>query len=177
MEKEKRGHGELARDLFFSGYNCAQSVFCAFSDVTGFDRDTSARLASSFGGGMGRLREVCGCVSAAFMVLGAVEGYDDPSDQEAKKKHYERVREFAGYFRDAEGSIICRELLARGKKGAGTEEQGSGGSGTAPDRGEAVKVEIGGDPEKRTADYYRKRPCPDLAFRAAEILDKMLEGR
>ena len=88
-------HAALARKLFLEGYNCAQSVFCAFCDMTGLDRETAARLASSFGGGMGRLRETCGTVSAAAMVLGMVMGYSDPKDIEAKKAHYRLVREFA----------------------------------------------------------------------------------
>ena len=165
-------HAERARELFYSGYNCAQSVFCAFTDVTGFDLDTSARLASSFGAGLGRLREVCGSVSGAAMVLGAVEGYDDPSDKNAKKEHYERVREFAAHFRESEGSIICKELLARGKTGRKSEADRNADSADGVKIPE--KVEIGGEPEERTAEYYKKRPCPDLVYRAAEILEDML---
>ena len=104
-------HAECSRQLFLKGYNCAQAVFCAFSDVTGFDLDTSARMASSFGGGLGRLRETCGVVSAAALVLGIVKGYDDPADYEAKKRHYALVREFAERFRAKHKSIICRDLL------------------------------------------------------------------
>ena len=93
-------HAEIAKQLFFKGYNCAQSVFCAFSDVTGYDIDSSARMASSFGGGMGRLRETCGVVSAAALVLGIVKGYDDPADYDAKKRHYALIREFADRFNE-----------------------------------------------------------------------------
>ena len=146
-------HAQRARALFLEGYNCAQSVFCAFTDVTGLDMDTAARLASSFGGGMGRLREVCGTVSAALMVLGMAQGYTDPADPQAKKDHYARVRAFAERFREAEGSIICRELLAKAN----------------------VDAAPGGDPEARTPEYYKKRPCPELAWQAAHILDLMLE--
>lgn len=144
-------HADLARSLFLQGYNCAQSVFCTFSDVTGLDRDYAARLASSFGGGLGRLRQVCGTVSAAAMVLGMVRGYSDPNDYEAKKAHYHLVQEFARRFEAQNGSIVCRELL----------------------RG--VDVAPGRDPEARTVDYYKKRPCPNLAWQAARILDEMLE--
>jgi len=144
-------HPELARSLFLQGYNCAQSVFCAFGDVTGLDRDAAARLSSSFGGGLGRLRQVCGTVSAAAMVLGMVRGYADPNDFEAKKAHHHLVQEFARRFEDRCGSIVCRELL----------------------RG--VEVAPGNDPEARTGEYYKKRPCPNLAFLAAQILDEMLE--
>ena len=145
-------HGERAKALFMQGYNCAQAVFCAFTDVTGLDLDTSARLASSFGGGLGRLRETCGTVSAAAMVLGMVKGYDTPGDPEAKKAHYERVRDFAARFKAVNGSIICRELLQNAH----------------------VNAEAGGDPEARTPEYYKKRPCPELARQAARILDEML---
>ena len=148
-------HGDRARALFMEGYNCAQSVFCAFTDVTGLDMEASARLASSFGGGLGRLREVCGTVSAAAMVLGMARGYSSPADPEAKKAHYALVREFAARFRAAEGSIICRELLARANVDPGA-------------------LQPGGDPDARTPEYYKKRPCPELARQAALLLDQML---
>ena len=144
-------HGEIARDLFLEGYNCAQAVLCAFEDVTGLERDAAARLASSFGGGLARLREVCGTVSGAAMVLGIVKGYSDPADYAAKKAHYARIQEFARRFREKNGAIVCRELLS--------------GSGAAP----------GDVPERRTAEYYQKRPCPQLARCAAELLDALLE--
>lgn len=146
-------HAEQARKLFLQGYNCSQAVFCAFCDVTGLDMDTAARMASSFGGGLGRLREVCGTVSGAALVLGVARGYADPKDYAAKKAHYALVQEFARRFREANGSIVCRELL----KGTGATE--------------------GGAPEARTEAYYRKRPCPNLAYCAAEILDEMLREK
>ena len=145
-------HARIAKELFIKGYNCAQAVFCAFTDVTGFDLDASARIASSFGGGMGRLRETCGVVSAAALVLGIVKGYDDPTDREAKKRHYELVREFADRFKERNGSIRCLELLSLA----------------------GLRAEVGGEPEERTEDFYRKRPCPALACDAARILDEML---
>ncbi len=147
-------HRERATALFQEGYNCAQAVFCAFTDVTGLDLETSARLASSFGGGLGRLREVCGAVSGAAMVLGMAEGYADPKDAQAKKDHYARVRDFAARFREANSSIICRELLAGG--------------------GEPHAAQPGGEPEPRTPAFYKKRPCPELVGMAVEILEEML---
>ena len=87
-------HSEKARALFYEGYNCSQAVVCAFEDVTGIDIKTSARLSSSFGGGMGRLREVCGAVSGGLLILGILRGYDDPEDYEAKVSHYQLVQEF-----------------------------------------------------------------------------------
>ena len=146
-------HAEIAKQLFFKGYNCAQSVFCAFTDVTGYDIDTSARMASSFGGGLGRLRETCGAVSAAALILGIVKGYDDPDDYEAKKRHYALVREFADRFKEKNKSIICRELLMVA----------------------SLNPESGGAPEQRSKEYYQKRPCPNLVYDAALILDEMIQ--
>ncbi|MBQ6526920.1 MAG: C_GCAxxG_C_C family protein [Clostridia bacterium] len=147
-------HAEIAKELFLKGYNCAQSVFCAFTDITGYDLDTSARMASSFGGGLGRLRETCGVVSAAALVLGIVKGYDDPVDYEAKKRHYALVREFAAKFQAAHASINCRELLTMA----------------------GLQPTSGGEPEMRTEEFYRKRPCPKLVYDAARILDEMLQS-
>ena len=145
-------HAERAKAIFLEGYNCAQAVFCAFTDVTGLDLSASARLSCSFGGGLGRLREVCGAVSAAAMVLGMAKGYDRPGDPELKKRHYELVREFAARFREESGSVICRELLSAA----------------------GLPVETGGAPDPRTPEYYAKRPCPGLVYRAARIVDEML---
>ena len=145
-------HAEKAKQLFFEGYNCAQAVLCAFSDVTGFDTETSARMASSFGGGMGRLRQTCGAVSGAALVLGIVKGYSNPLDNEAKKQHYALVREFAEKFKEKNGSINCGELLKMA----------------------SLNVQTGGAPEERSKEYYQKRPCPELVYDAALILDEML---
>ena len=145
-------HGERARELFMEGYNCAQAVACAFCDVTGMEIDDAARMASSFGGGLGRLREVCGTVSGAALILGIVEGYSEPGDMEAKKAHYARVQEFARRFTEINGTIICRELL------------------------KGIDTSVGGEPAERTPEYYAKRPCPALAACAAKILEEMLEN-
>ena len=146
-------HAEKARALFLEGYNCAQAVFCAFDDLTGLDRETSARLASSFGGGMGRMREVCGTVSGALLVLGLLCGYADPEDAKAKTDHYHLVQEFARRFREINGTIICRELL------------------------QGVKTRAGNDPEARTPEYYASRPCLRHCGEAAEIVDELLRER
>ena len=143
-------HGEKAEKLFLKGYNCSQSVLLAFSDLTGLDDETAAKLASSFGGGLGRMREVCGAVNGAAMVLGLLRGYSDPDDYAAKNAHYALVQEFARRFKEENGSIICRELLS--------------GTGAAD----------GNMPEKRTDEYYKKRPCPAIVRQAAKILDEML---
>ena len=144
----------LARANFLKGYGCAQSVLLAYADLTGLDEKTLAKLGSSFGGGMGRLREVCGGVTGAFAVLGLICGYDDPADKEGKSRHYADIRELARRFteRSRGGSIVCREIL----KNAG------------------LSGEKGGEAEARTAEYYQKRPCPDLVALAAEVLGEML---
>ena len=138
---------EKAEELFLKGYNCAQAVAGAYAEEMGMDFDTVVKTVSSFGGGMGRLREVCGTVSGMFFVAGAIYGYQDPKDIAAKKEHYERIQLLAARFKEETGSIICRELL------------GSMGQDTNP------------APEARTAEYYRKRPCPKMIRLAAEILE------
>ncbi len=144
-------HDEKAKLLFLQGYNCAQAVFCAFEDLTGIDRTLGAKLSSSFGGGFGRLREVCGAVSGMAMVLGHLFGNDDPEDGELKKEHYARVRELISRFEKENGSYICRELL------------GEQGSDTSP------------VPSPRNEEYYNKRPCAELVAVAARLLDEYLE--
>ena len=143
-------HTEEAQRLFMQGYNCAQAVFCAFRDETGLSLEDAARLSSSFGGGMGRLREVCGTVSGALLALGMLRGYADPQDPELKKAHYKLVQEYARRFREENGTIICRELLKN------------------------VPVTLGDTPEPRTPEFYARRPCLRLAGQAAAILDEML---
>ena len=141
-------HSMLCAELFLGGYNCAQSVVIAFSDLTGLDRDFSARMASSFGGGMGRMREVCGAVSGMLMVAGILYGYDTPGNDAQKKAHYALVQELAGQFRREAGSIICREILNN------------------PPSDPA--------PTPRTEAFYRTRPCTRMLILAGEILDRYL---
>lgn len=145
---------ELAGELFYKGYNCSQAVVAAFEDVTGLDGETALKIASSFGGGMGRMREVCGAVSGALMVLGMLYGYSEP-DQQQKSEHYALVRRFADEFKDRTGSIICREMLEL----AGVEKDKSF------------------EPEIRTEKYYKKRPCRRIIELSAEIVDKIIEEK
>ena len=140
---------EKADELFKKGYNCSQSVFCAHCEKVGMDFETGLKLTSSFGGGMGRLREVCGAVSAMFMLIGLKEGYTSFDNDEAKQKHYAKVQELAKKFKDQFGSIICRELLNT--------------SDTTP------------KPTKRTNEYYKTRPCEEFVKFASEIIEKELE--
>ena len=146
-------HAELAKQLFMKGYNCAQAVFCAFTDVTGYDTDTAARISSSFGGGVGHLREICGAVNAAALVLGIVRGYEDPADYETKRQLYALIGEFAERFKKKHQSIVCRELLTL--------------AGLKPDGGN--------EPEQRSEEFYQKRPCPQLVYDAALILDEIMQ--
>ena len=141
---------ELGEAYFKEGYNCAQAVALAFREEMEIDERTALMLASPFGGGMGRLREVCGAVSGMFMVLGATMGYTDATNQGEKKALYAAVQELAAAFRERNHSIICRELL--GVKGAEKDPT----------------------PDARTEAYYQKRPCALLVGDACEILEEYL---
>ena len=151
---EMKDYAALAQQNFRRGYNCAQAVACAFSEELGMPEAQVARLVCSFGGGMGKLREVCGAVSGALFVLGALQGYGDPAATDEKAAHYARVQEFARRFREAHETIICRELL----------------------RGIALQKEHTAEPEARTEEYYRVRPCARFVATAARILGDMLVG-
>ena len=144
-----KNYREIAEKYFTDGYNCAQAVFLAFSDELGVDADTAVAISAPFGGGMGRLREVCGAVSGMFMALGCLYGKYSPDDAEAKKQQYADVQQLAHKFEEINGSIICRELLGLDGKSAPT-------------------------PEKRTSEYYKKRPCKDMVGDAAEIFAEYL---
>ncbi len=141
-----------AKELFESGCNCCQAVFCAFSDETKLGREDALRLSAGFGGGMGRMREVCGAVSGMIMVLSEKFASADPNDHEKKKELYALIQKAAGEFREENGSIICRELLGLSEKASAPE------------------------PEKRTGEYYKKRPCSELVHCAAEIAEKIIAG-
>ena len=142
-------YGEKAAQLFVDGYNCAQAIAVAFCDVTGMDEKAAAKMASSFGGGMGRLREVCGAVSGMFLVAGLLYGYEEPEEDKEKKEHYARVQELAAAFRERMGSIICRDLLNNPP--------------TDP------------TPSPRTEEYYQTRPCVRMVFTAGEILENYIK--
>ncbi len=141
---------EMAMQNFYDGYNCTQAVVLAFSDLFPFDQDSLLCMVSPLGGGMGRLREVCGSVSGMFLVLGMLYGYSDPKARGEKAELYSRVQELAARFEEKNHSIVCRELLGLSEK-----------------RQQPV-------PEERTQEYYKKRPCPELIGMAAEILDQYL---
>lgn len=143
---------EQARALFLAGANCAQAVFGAFHQECGLDFATAMRLSSSFGGGMGRLREVCGALSGSFMAAGLLRGYADLQDKEAKDAHYALIQRLAGAFRQETGSLLCRDLL-------GLDPEGQPVSPVS---------------EARTPAYYQQRPCADLVALAAAQLAQEL---
>ena len=138
---------EKAMNYFKEGFNCSQSVVLAYSDMLDADESFLLKLSSSFGGGLGRLREVCGAVSGMAIVTGILYGYDDSSSKEDKAEHYKRIQELAHEFEKRNGSIVCRELLGLSQKHDSPT------------------------PEARTEGYYKKRPCVELVGDSAEILE------
>ncbi len=110
-------HAKRARELFDQGYNCAQAVFAAFCDETKMDFETALKLAAPFGGGIGRLREVCGAVSGMAMVLGMKYGYTDPQDNDTKMEHYQLAQSLVNEFKEKNGSFLCKELIGRDADG------------------------------------------------------------
>ena len=145
-----RNRGEEAYNYFLQGYNCSQAVVMAYRDFfPPHALDTILSLSSPFGGGMGRLREVCGTVSGAFIVLGSIYGFNVPGDSEKKKILYGKMQEFAALFEKENGSIICRDLL--GLKGSSNPK-----------------------PEEKTKETYRRRPSPKHWLSSANILEEFL---
>lgn len=143
-----------ARENFLKGYNCAQAVFMAFADVMGLTEEEAAKFSSPFGAGFGRMREVCGTVSAMTMILGYFEGNADPNDQEGKTRIYAREREIIALFLKEQKSIVCREILGLDK---GEEEPPA--------------------PSVRTLEYYESRPCLGCVETAARIIEReILKG-
>ena len=142
-------HVERAVELFVEGYNCAQAVAAAFGDLTGLDEKTAAKMASCFGGGMGRMREVCGAVSGMLMVAGILYGYDDPKATTEKRELYAQVQAMAGQFRQELGSIVCRDLLKNPPSDP--------------------------NPTPRTEQFYKDRPCARMVATAARIMDAFIE--
>lgn len=150
--------GDAAYAWFLKGYNCSQSVVAAFAPQLGLTEEMALRLSAGFGAGIGRMREVCGAFCGVVTVLSMV--YADPADPKDKSRMYALVQEAAEQYRTRNGgSIICRDLLAK--------------AGAAPAGGTAA--------EERTADYYKKRPCPELCRICADLCAEFIaahpEGR
>ena len=149
----KKNHSERAAELFCTGCNCSQAVLVAFAEDCGMDEKIAMKLSSSFGGGMGRLREVCGAFSGISLVVGALCGYGD-AISDKKAEHYALIRELAEEFKSVNGgSIICRELLD------GTEKLSAQ------------------NPAVRTEEYKHKRPCYEIVANSADILEKKLKEK
>ena len=139
-----------AEQLFLQGYNCSQSVFAAYADLFGIDEKTALKLSAGLGGGCGRQRELCGAVSGAAMIIGLKFGATDGDDSNSKKLCYEKVRKHCELFKEKNCSVVCRELLGIGDKKESAE------------------------PEKRTQEYYQKRPCVQIVIDSAEALEKII---
>ena len=145
---------EKAKRLFKEGgYNCCQAVVLTYNDILGLDDNTAAAISSGFGGGMGRMREVCGTVSGMAMVAGAIAPSNDPKNLEERKTNYALVQAFAESFRRENGDIVCRRLL---------------GLEPIVERNETAM------PSERTAEYYKKRPCVEYVACAARIVAEHL---
>lgn len=144
-------HSDKAKELFKQGYNCSQAVLGAFAEELGLPFETAMKISSSFGGGMGRMREVCGAVSGMFMAAGMMFGASDNSNPSAKGELYKKIQELAKRFKDMNGSIICRELL------------------------EGVETSTSPKPSERTEAYYKKRPCVELVGDACDIFEQYLK--
>ena len=135
---------------FETGYNCAQAVFATYADLFGMSEEDALKLASPMGAGVGRMREMCGAVSAMALLEGLKEGNTDPADKQAQGRTYETVRTMCDSFAEINGSMICRELL-----GISAREKS------------AV-------PSERTTQYYGSRPCAKYVRCAAQLVEKHL---
>lgn len=145
---------EKAKQYFLDGYNCSQAVALAFADLIGMDENQIAKMTSGFGGGMGRMREVCGSISGAVFVMSCLYGYSDCKANEDKKNLYTDIQAVCKEFEKENGSIVCRELLGLDQKGASSPT-----------------------PQARTESYYKKRPCVELVACSAEILDNFINNK
>ncbi|RKJ45425.1 C_GCAxxG_C_C family protein [bacterium 1XD8-76] len=149
----KESKREQAVEAFLGGCNCAQAVFSTYADLFGIDRRTAMNLTNSMGGGISRLREVCGTVSAMALLAGLAEGDVDPGDLKAREKVYQRTRDLTAKFEEENGSLICRELLG------------------------ILGREQAARPSERTPEYYKKRPCAKFVACAAGIIEEELFDR
>ena len=138
--------------LFKEGYNCSQSVVAAFADEYGFTREQALRMAASFGGGIGRMRETCGAACGMFLLAGLETGATEGSDREGKAANYALVQELAEEFKRRNGALRCADLLGLSKK-----------------------EPVISTPEARTEQYYAKRPCVKMVEEAAKIWSEYLE--
>lgn len=154
--EEIESRAQRAVDLFKQGFNCSQAVFASCADIYGItDVKLALRLSASFGGGMGRMRLVCGAASGMFMLAGLHNGSATPHDSEGKMANYAFVQQLAGEYKSRYGSLICAELLGLAPKGTTMEYLPA----------EALRPK----PADRTPEYYQKRPCPEMIAEAVRI--------
>jgi len=146
----QKSRKEQAAEYFLSGYNCSQSVIAAYCDLFDTDRETALKFTEGFGGGMGRLRSVCGTVTAMFMLSGLKFSKAKPKDLETRTITYAKVRELAGKFAEKNGSYICGELL------------------------KGIPLSDGSVPTERNADFYKKRPCLGCIKDSCDLIEKYL---
>ena len=152
-EQDIETRAQRAVELFKNGYNCSQAVFAACADLYGItDEQLALRLSASFGGGMGRMRLVCGAASGMFMLAGLHNGSATPHDNEGKMANYAFVQQLAGEFKGKYGSLICAELLGLAPKGQCN-----------------VQLDLDPRPADRTPEYYEKRPCGEMVAEAVRI--------
>ena len=142
-------HSEKAREIFNEGYNCSQAVVAAFSDITGLDFETSLKVSSSFGAGMGKMRSVCGAVTGMYIVAGLLWATTQ-SDAASKEKHYTLIQQITQRFKDMHDTIVCAELLKN------------------------LKTDTTPKPAERTQEYYKVRPCLKFVEDACDILDSII---
>ena len=155
MKKELEERVNRAVDNFMQGYGCCQSVVAAFADIYGLDDTMAKRIAAGFGGGVGRLRMMCGAVSGIVILVGLDCGQTEGSDRMGKSACYKVVQELLANSKADNGSLICAELL--------------GLKGPVP-AGQYVASE-------RTAEYYKERPCAAKVESAARIFAQYLEEK
>lgn len=147
---------QKAVELFMQGYNCSQSVFLAFADLYGMDEDMAKRVSAGFGGGVGRMRMMCGAVSGMVMLAGLDAGQTEGNDRKSKADCYAVVQGLVNKFKDENGSVICAELL--GMKGCKV-------------------VKNSNIPDERNAEYYRVRPCSQKVENAARLFAEYLASK
>ena len=151
---------EKAKKLFKEGgYNCCQAVVLAYNDLFGIDDETAAAMSSGFGGGMGRMREVCGSISGMVMLAGLIRPATDPTVKDWRTANYALVQEMAGEFKAINGSIVCKELL-----------------GLVPLGSSQQVPQESPEPSDRTPEYYKKRPCEELVGISARIVGEKIKS-
>ena len=156
MKQEYEDRIQRAVDYFKEGYNCSQAVFLAFADIYGIEEETAKRLSAGFGGGVGRMRMMCGAVSGMVMLAGLETGQTEGGDSAGKANCYQEVQAMVNLFKERNGSVICAELLSMNG---------------------CKVVSDSNVPDARNAEYYKKRPCAQKVASAARIFAEYLDRK